>query len=38
MAGDRISGYEEWTIDADGLIAASSGHYDEAEYRRQLEL
>ena len=33
----RISGYEEWTLGADGLIAASQGHFDEAEYRRQLE-
>ena len=33
----RVSGYEEWTIDGDGLIAASSGHYDQAEYDRQLE-
>ncbi len=32
----RISGYEEWTIDADGLIASSVGHFDEAEYKRQL--
>ena len=32
----RISGYEEWTIGADGLIAASLGHFDEAEYKRQL--
>ena len=32
----RISGYEEWTIDADGLIAESKGHFDEAEYQRQL--
>jgi uncharacterized protein (TIGR02246 family) len=32
----RVSGYEEWTIDEDGLIAASLGHYDEAEYARQL--
>ncbi len=32
----RISGYEEWTIGADGLIAESKGHFDEAEYRRQL--
>jgi hypothetical protein len=32
----RISGYEEWTIGADGLIARSLGHFDEAEYRRQL--
>jgi steroid delta-isomerase-like uncharacterized protein len=32
----RISGYEEWTLDAHGLIVESKGHYDEAEYRRQL--
>ncbi len=32
----RISGYEEWTLGADGLIAESKGHYDEAEYQRQL--
>lgn len=32
----RISGYEEWTIGADGFIAASLGHFDEAEYQRQL--
>lgn len=32
----HISGYEEWTIDADGLIASSLGHFDEAEYRQQL--
>lgn len=33
----RIHGYEEWTIGADGLIAASLGHFDEAEYARQLK-
>jgi steroid delta-isomerase-like uncharacterized protein len=33
----RIKGYEEWTIGANGLIADSKGHYDEAEYRRQLQ-
>jgi hypothetical protein len=33
----RISGYEEWRIGADGLIAESRGHFDEAEYRRQLK-
>lgn len=32
----RITGYEEWTMAADGLIAASQGHFDEAEYQRQL--
>jgi nuclear transport factor 2 (NTF2) superfamily protein len=33
----RISGAETWTIGEDGLIAASKGAYDEAEYERQLE-
>jgi uncharacterized protein (TIGR02246 family) len=33
----RISGFEEWTIGDDGLIAASLGQYDQAEYDRQLE-
>jgi uncharacterized protein (TIGR02246 family) len=33
----RISGFEEWTIGDDGLIAASLGHFDQAEYERQLE-
>ena len=33
----RISGYEEWTIGPDNLIAASKGHFDEAEYSRQLK-
>jgi len=32
-----VDGYEEWTMDDDGLIAASLGHYDAAEYARQLE-
>jgi hypothetical protein len=32
----RISGYEEWTFDEDGLIRESKGHYDEADYQRQL--
>ena len=32
----HISGYEEWTFGADGLIAASKGHFDAAEYQRQL--
>ena len=31
----RISGYEEWTFGADGLISESKGHYDEADYQRQ---
>lgn len=33
----RISGYEEWTIGADGLIAESKGHFDASEYQHQLE-
>jgi len=33
----KISGFEEWTIGDDGLIAASLGHYDQAEYDRQVE-
>ena len=33
----RISGYEEWTIGSDGLIAASLGHFDEDDYARQLQ-
>lgn len=32
----RIAGYEEWTFDADGLIAKSEGHFDETDYNRQL--
>ncbi len=33
----NISGYERWTMGADGLIAESQGHYDEAEYQRQVK-
>ncbi|MDP2479669.1 MAG: ester cyclase [Candidatus Palauibacterales bacterium] len=33
----RFSGYEAWTLDRDGLITRSLGHFDEAEYHRQLE-
>ena len=32
-----ISGYELWKIDEDGLIAESRGHFDRAEYERQLK-
>jgi uncharacterized protein (TIGR02246 family) len=32
----RISGSEEWTLAPDGLIQSSDGHYDEAEYQRQV--
>ena len=33
----RISGYEEWQLDEKGLIGNSQGHFDSAEYARQLE-
>jgi ketosteroid isomerase-like protein len=32
----RISGYEVWRIGEDGLIAESQGHFDSADYQRQL--
>jgi uncharacterized protein (TIGR02246 family) len=32
----RISGYELWKIDNNGFIAESKGHFDSAEYARQL--
>ena len=34
----RISGHEEWRLGPDGLIAESKGHFDEAEYNRQLKV
>ncbi|MDX1388126.1 MAG: ester cyclase [Acidobacteriota bacterium] len=34
----RFSGYEEWTLGEDGLIRGALGHFDEAEYERQLRL
>ncbi len=33
----RISGYELWKVDNDGLIAESKGHFDAAEYERELK-
>lgn len=33
----RFSGYEEWKISVDGLIHESLGHFDAAEYQRQLQ-
>ena len=33
----RISGYELWKLDPDGLLAESKGHFDRAEYERQLK-
>ena len=32
----RITGYEEWSMGADRLIAESLGHFDAADYQRQL--
>lgn len=33
----RISGYEDWKIGPDGLVAESFGHYDAADYDRQIK-
>ena len=33
----RISGFELWKIDNDGLIGESKGHFDAADYERQLK-
>ncbi len=33
----RFSGYEEWKIGEDGLIAGSKGHFDQADYEHQLK-
>ena len=33
----RISGHELWQFDNTGLIAESNGHFDSAEYERQLQ-
>ena len=32
----HFSGFEEWTIDEDGLIAQSMGNFDNDEYQHQL--
>ncbi len=32
----RISGYELWKIDNDGLIAESKGHFDATDYEPQI--
>jgi len=34
----QISGYELWKFDNDGLIGESKGHFDAADYDRQLKL
>lgn len=31
-----LTGFERWTLSADGLIQESLGHLDDAEYQRQL--
>lgn len=33
----RISGFEEWQVGADELIAESQGHFDAAAYQHQLQ-
>ncbi len=33
----RISGYEDWKFSTDGLIAESLGHFDAADYERQVK-
>jgi hypothetical protein len=32
----QISGYEDWKIGSDGLIADSKGHYDAQDWDRQV--
>lgn len=33
----RISGFEEWRLGDDGLVGESFGHFDAAEYQRQVD-
>ena len=33
----RISGFEEWRMGSDGLVADSLGNFDAAEYQHQVE-
>ena len=33
----RISGFEEWQMGDDGLVAESLGSFDAADYQRQVE-
>lgn len=37
-AAVRLHGYERWTFSPDHLIHRSEGHYDEADYQRQLQV
>ena len=32
----RISGFEQWSFSAKNLVADSKGHFDAADYQRQL--
>jgi hypothetical protein len=32
----RFNGWEQWTLDDNGLIAISDGRFDTVEYERQL--
>ena len=34
----KISGFEEWRFGPDGLITESLGHFDAADYERQLDV
>ena len=34
----HITGHEVWTLNQNGLISESKGHFDEAEYQRQLKV
>jgi len=33
----RISGVEQWRLSREGLIEESLGHFDAADYQRQLD-
>ena len=33
----KVSGYEEWTLSEPGPIASSLGHFDGADYDRQIQ-
>jgi hypothetical protein len=33
----HISGFEQWQIGADGLVASSLGHFDTSDYLHQLK-
>jgi len=32
----QISGYEQWQFGPDGLVAESRGHFNQADYNRQI--